>query len=245
MALGVNFTRIATDDGDDHVRRARPFIEAGVPGFEAYTFNLILGPAGTPPAAVEAVDAATRKLMTDKAFVEALEKIAAVPTADTTPQRTEKFIKDELAAYDEANPDAPAAPYAVNQIVHKSNNRLDEDMGENDPPLENPPLEDRDGAGAPPGGGGKGGQGGSDDEEMASNDHEDNKDEEDSKESKEEDPVSGQTGKEYVPKTEKGKEMARMLVSFCRLSKSSANTIVVYFGVSMMDKLADFHEEHW
>ena len=37
--------------------------------------------------------------MTDKAFVEALEKIAAVPTADTTPQRTEKFIKDELAKW--------------------------------------------------------------------------------------------------------------------------------------------------
>ena len=74
-------------------------IEAGVPGFEAYTFNLILGPAGTPPAAVAAIDAATRKLMTDKAFIEALEKIAAVPTVDTTPQRTEKFIKDELAKW--------------------------------------------------------------------------------------------------------------------------------------------------
>ena len=61
--------------------------------------------------------------------------------------------------------------------------------------------------------------------------------EEDPKESRQEDPVSGQTGKEYVPKTEKGKEMARILVSFCCLSKSSANTIVVYFGVSTMDKL--------
>ena len=37
-------------------------------------------------------------------------------------------IKDELAAYDEANPDAPAAPYAVNQIVHKTNERLDADV---------------------------------------------------------------------------------------------------------------------
>ncbi len=37
-------------------------------------------------------------------------------------------IKDELAAYDEANPDAPAAPYAVNQIVHKTNARLDHDV---------------------------------------------------------------------------------------------------------------------
>lgn len=37
-------------------------------------------------------------------------------------------IKDELAAYDEAHPDAPAAPYAVNQIVHKTNERLQADV---------------------------------------------------------------------------------------------------------------------
>ena len=37
-------------------------------------------------------------------------------------------IKDELAAWDEANPDAPAAPYAVNQIVHKTNERLEADV---------------------------------------------------------------------------------------------------------------------
>jgi len=37
-------------------------------------------------------------------------------------------IKDELAAYNEANPGAPAAPYAVNQIVHKSNERLEADV---------------------------------------------------------------------------------------------------------------------
>jgi len=37
-------------------------------------------------------------------------------------------ITEELAAYDKANPDAPSAPFAVNQIVHKSNNRLQEDV---------------------------------------------------------------------------------------------------------------------
>lgn len=37
-------------------------------------------------------------------------------------------IKDELAAYDEANPGAPAAPFAVNQIVHKTNERLEADV---------------------------------------------------------------------------------------------------------------------
>src|SRR6201995_1390020 len=37
-------------------------------------------------------------------------------------------IKEELAACDEANPQAPSAPFAVNQIVPRSNNRLDQDM---------------------------------------------------------------------------------------------------------------------
>ena len=37
-------------------------------------------------------------------------------------------ITEELAAWDAANPDRPSAPYAVNQIVHKSNDRLDADV---------------------------------------------------------------------------------------------------------------------
>ncbi|PRZ41889.1 nitronate monooxygenase [Antricoccus suffuscus] len=37
-------------------------------------------------------------------------------------------IESELAEYDKANPDRPSAPYAVNQIVHRSNNRLDHDI---------------------------------------------------------------------------------------------------------------------
>lgn len=37
-------------------------------------------------------------------------------------------ITTELKAHDEANPDNPSAPFAVNQIVHRSNDRLDQDM---------------------------------------------------------------------------------------------------------------------
>src|SRR5271154_7141981 len=37
-------------------------------------------------------------------------------------------ISEELAAYQRAHPDAKVAPYAVNQIVHSSNNRLEEDI---------------------------------------------------------------------------------------------------------------------
>lgn len=37
-------------------------------------------------------------------------------------------ITSELAAYDAAHPEAPSAPFAVNQIVHKSNDRLQHDV---------------------------------------------------------------------------------------------------------------------
>jgi nitronate monooxygenase len=37
-------------------------------------------------------------------------------------------ITETLAAYNAANPNAPAAPFAINQIVHKSNDRLEHDM---------------------------------------------------------------------------------------------------------------------
>ena len=37
-------------------------------------------------------------------------------------------IKEELDRHNQANPDQPAAPYAVNQIVHRSNGRLERDL---------------------------------------------------------------------------------------------------------------------
>src|SRR3954471_10042445 len=37
-------------------------------------------------------------------------------------------ITEELAAWDREHPDRPSAPFAVNQIVHRSNDRLEQDM---------------------------------------------------------------------------------------------------------------------
>jgi nitronate monooxygenase len=37
-------------------------------------------------------------------------------------------ITEALAAHDRAHPESPAAPFAINQIVHKSNDRLEHDM---------------------------------------------------------------------------------------------------------------------
>ncbi|CDZ31792.1 2-nitropropane dioxygenase NPD [Neorhizobium galegae bv. officinalis] len=38
------------------------------------------------------------------------------------------MITEDLGAYNAANPDRPAAPFAVNQIVHTSNKRLEHDL---------------------------------------------------------------------------------------------------------------------
>ncbi len=37
-------------------------------------------------------------------------------------------IREELDRHNQANPDSPAAPFAVNQIVHRSNERLERDL---------------------------------------------------------------------------------------------------------------------
>lgn len=39
-----------------------------------------------------------------------------------------KQITEELDRYNQENPDTPAAPFAVNQIVHRSNTRLERDL---------------------------------------------------------------------------------------------------------------------
>lgn len=58
--------------------------------------------------------------------------VGSFPSLNARPveefERWLQHIKAELDAYNTENPDQPAAPFAVNQIVHRSNNRLYEDL---------------------------------------------------------------------------------------------------------------------
>src|SRR5215471_16803471 len=86
-----------------HAKRAtiapdiQTMTEAGVNGYEAYTFNLILGPPGTPQNVIDTIDQASRKVIADPAAIKFLEDIAAVPASETSPAITAAFIKNELA----------------------------------------------------------------------------------------------------------------------------------------------------
>ncbi|MBB4842137.1 nitronate monooxygenase [Paucibacter oligotrophus] len=58
--------------------------------------------------------------------------IGSMPALNARPaEQLDEWLKEittELAAYNQANPDKPAAPFAINQIVHKSNERLQHDL---------------------------------------------------------------------------------------------------------------------
>ncbi|MDF1820036.1 MAG: nitronate monooxygenase family protein [Alcanivoracaceae bacterium] len=58
--------------------------------------------------------------------------VGSFPALNARPaEELEKWLQritDELDAWNQANPDQPAAPFAVNQIVHRSNNRLEHDL---------------------------------------------------------------------------------------------------------------------
>ncbi len=58
--------------------------------------------------------------------------VGAMPALNARPaEQLEEWLIDiteALAAYNQANPDRLAAPFAINQIVHKSNDRLEHDM---------------------------------------------------------------------------------------------------------------------
>jgi tripartite-type tricarboxylate transporter receptor subunit TctC len=70
--------------------------EQGLKGFECYTWNAILAPAGTPAPVVDKLNAAINKSLADPAVSDALEKAGIDPTPGSTPQQTADFIKAEL-----------------------------------------------------------------------------------------------------------------------------------------------------
>jgi len=73
--------------------------EQGLPGFECYTWNVLLAPAGTPKPIVDKLNAAINKSLADPAVSSALEKAGIDPTPGSTPETTTDFVKAELAKW--------------------------------------------------------------------------------------------------------------------------------------------------
>jgi tripartite-type tricarboxylate transporter receptor subunit TctC len=73
--------------------------EQGIKGFECYTWNAILAPAGTPAPIVERLAGAITKALDEPAVIKRLQEVGIDPTPGRTPQATADFIKAELAKW--------------------------------------------------------------------------------------------------------------------------------------------------
>lgn len=73
--------------------------EQGLKGFECYTWNAILAPAGTPQPIVDRLEGAIRTSLEDPAVFKRLEEAGVDPTPGRTSKQTSDFIKAELAKW--------------------------------------------------------------------------------------------------------------------------------------------------
>jgi tripartite-type tricarboxylate transporter receptor subunit TctC len=73
--------------------------EQGLKGYECYTWNAILAPAGTPAPIVDKLNTAINKSLADPKVADALDKAGINPTPGSTPATTADFIKAELTKW--------------------------------------------------------------------------------------------------------------------------------------------------
>jgi len=73
--------------------------EQGLKGFECYTWNAILAPAGTPQGIVDRLSEAINTALADPAVLRRLEEAGIDPTPESTPEKATAFVKAELAKW--------------------------------------------------------------------------------------------------------------------------------------------------
>ncbi|KAA2215312.1 tripartite tricarboxylate transporter substrate binding protein [Pseudoroseomonas oryzae] len=76
------------------------FQEAGVPGYEAYTWHMVLAPAGTPQPIIAKLNEAINKVMAMDSVRSKLSDLTMSTRSDTTPDSTKKWLTDEMAKWE-------------------------------------------------------------------------------------------------------------------------------------------------
>ncbi|MCC7428338.1 MAG: tripartite tricarboxylate transporter substrate binding protein [Alphaproteobacteria bacterium] len=76
------------------------FEQAGLPGYQAYTWNVVFAPTGTPAPIVAALNAAFNAVVAEPDVARRLEEMGQPPVTGTTPADTAAFIAAELAKWE-------------------------------------------------------------------------------------------------------------------------------------------------
>lgn len=72
--------------------------EAGVPGYETYTWNAVFGPAGLPPSITEALSRDLQAVVAEPDVQTRLKEISAVPVG-SSPEALAALVKSELSKW--------------------------------------------------------------------------------------------------------------------------------------------------
>jgi len=73
--------------------------EAGVKGYECYTWNAIFAPPKTPRPIVDRLVEAMKTSLADPGVIKRLQDIGIDPTPDSSPEKLAAFVKAELAKW--------------------------------------------------------------------------------------------------------------------------------------------------
>ena len=76
------------------------FIEQGLAGFEAYTWHMVMAPAGTPPATLRAANAAVNRALAVENVRTRLTELAMQVVGDSTPESATAFLNAEIAKWE-------------------------------------------------------------------------------------------------------------------------------------------------
>lgn len=90
---------IATPDRAAALPAVPTFAEAGLPGFEAYTWNVMFAPAGTPEPIIRSLNAALNAIVAEPDVAQRLAEMGQPVVGGTTPEGTIQFVRDELAKW--------------------------------------------------------------------------------------------------------------------------------------------------
>lgn len=87
-----------------------PTVAETLPGYEAYTWNAILAPAGTAPEIIAAMNVMTNSALSNTALMQRFDELGIAIAKDFTPEATNAFIAAEMAKWQPLLRSARIAP---------------------------------------------------------------------------------------------------------------------------------------
>jgi tripartite-type tricarboxylate transporter receptor subunit TctC len=73
--------------------------EAGVPGFESASWQMLVAPGGTPPEVISLLNREVRAIFSDPSVTRELSHRGVGPRVTGSPEQLRKFVQDEIVRW--------------------------------------------------------------------------------------------------------------------------------------------------